>query len=73
MYLGMKGKNHLMMSLPAVFITAVCLTYLLAAPHSGGGLALPLRVAVITGVTGAVAAFILFLSVLKKNRIQQNQ
>ena len=32
------------MSLPALFLTAVCITYILVAPHSGGGLALPLKI-----------------------------
>ena len=68
MYLGLRGKNHLMMSLPALFLTAVCITYLLVAPHSGGGLALPLRISVITGVASAAAAMVLFLAVLRKKR-----
>jgi carbon starvation protein CstA len=66
MYLGMKGKNHLMMSLPALFLTAVCVTYLLAAPHSGGGLALPPVISVIIGVISAAAAMVLFMAVLRK-------
>ena len=68
MYLGLKGRNHLMMSLPALFLTAVCVTYLLTAPHSGGGLALPVRISVIIGAACAVAALVLFLSVLRKKR-----
>ncbi|MHC1730488.1 MAG: carbon starvation protein A [Bacteroidales bacterium] len=68
MYLGLKGKNHLMMSLPALFLTAVCVTYLLTAPHSGGGMAVPPRISVIIGVVCAVAAMALFLAVLRKKR-----
>lgn len=68
MYLGMKGKNHLMMSLPALFLTAVCVTYLLAAPYSGGGLALPPLISVIIGVASAAAAMVLFMAVLRKKR-----
>ncbi len=68
MYLGIRGKSHLMMSLPALFLTAVCITYLLTAPHSGGGLALPLRISVIIGVALAAAAMVLFLAVLRKKR-----
>lgn len=73
MYLGLRGKSHLMMSLPALFITAVCVTYLLAAPHSGGGLALPLKISVITGIAAAAAAFALFLAVLKKKKMSEGQ
>jgi carbon starvation protein CstA len=68
MYLGLKGKNHLMMSLPALFLTAVCVTYLLAAPHSGGGLAVPSQISVVIGVVCAAAAMVVFLAVLRKKR-----
>lgn len=73
MYLGLRGKSHLMMSLPALFITAVCITYLLTAPHSGGGLSLPLRTSVITGTACAAAAFVLFLSVLRRKKLKSDQ
>src|SRR5690606_4827935 len=73
MYLGLRGKSHLMMSLPALFLTAVCVTYLLAAPHTGGGLALPMKVSLPAGIAAAVAAFALFLAVLRKKRLQENQ
>jgi len=68
MYLGISGKNHLMMSLPAVFLTAVCITYILAAPHSGGGLAMPQGPSAIIGAAAAVAAMALFLVTLRKKR-----
>ncbi|MDD3736938.1 MAG: carbon starvation CstA family protein [Bacteroidales bacterium] len=73
MYLGIKGKTHLMMSLPALFLTAVCVTYILTAPHSGGGLALPLGISVTAGVVAATAAMILFLSVLRRKRKEANR
>ncbi|MGE5347915.1 MAG: carbon starvation protein A [Actinomycetota bacterium] len=73
MYLGLRGKSHLMMSLPALFITAVCITYLLAAPHSGGGLAMSLKSSVLIGLTAAAAAFALFLTVLKKKKAETGQ
>jgi len=73
MYLGLRGKSHLMMSLPALFLTAVCVTYLLAAPHTGGGLALPMKVSLPAGIAAAVAVFALFLAVLRKKRLQENQ
>ncbi|MCU0458980.1 MAG: carbon starvation protein A [Bacteroidales bacterium] len=73
MYLGLRGKTHLIMSLPALFITAVCVTYLLSAPHSGGGLALPMKTSVLIGLTAAAAAFVLFLAVLKKKKTEGGQ
>ena len=68
MYLALKGKSHLMMSIPALFLTAVCITYILAAPHSGGGLALPLRSSVAIAGAGAAIAMALFLVALRKKR-----
>jgi len=73
MYLGLRGKTHLIMSLPALFLTAVCVTYLLTAPHSGGGLGLPQKVSVIVGIAAASAAFALFLVVLRKKKMQPGQ
>jgi carbon starvation protein CstA len=73
MYLGLKGRSHLLMSIPALFLTAVCITYLFAAPHSGGGLALPIRMAVISGAAAAAGAFALFLTVLRKKRNTDQQ
>ena len=68
MYLGMKGKNHLMMSVPALFLTAVCITYILAAPHSGGGLAMPVKSSVIIAVACTAAIMALFIVTLRKKK-----
>ncbi len=68
MYLALRLKSHLMMSVPAAFLTAVCITYILAAPHSGGGLALPLRSSVIVAVATAAAVMVLFLFAIRKKR-----
>jgi carbon starvation protein CstA len=68
MYLALRGKNHWMMSLPALFLTAVCITYLLTAPHSGGGMALPLKTSLIIAAAGSAAVLILFLVALKNKR-----
>ena len=68
MYLGMRGKSHLMMSVPALFLTAVCIAYILTAPHSGGGLAMPLKSSVIIAVAGAAAVLVLFLVALRKKK-----
>ena len=68
MYLALNGKNHLMLSLPALFITAVCITYILVAPHSGGGLALPLPVSLAVAAAGTVAVMTAFLIAVKKKK-----
>lgn len=68
MYLALRGKNHLMLSIPALFLTAVCITYLLTAPHSGGGLALPLPVSLAVAGAGAAGAMTVFLIAVKKKK-----
>jgi len=68
MYLGLRGKSHIIMSIPAFFLTAVCITYILAAPHSGGGLAIPLKASVAIAVAGGAVALTLFLVVLRGKR-----
>lgn len=65
MYLAVSGKNHWMLSLPAFFLTAVCITYLLTAPHSGGGLALPLYPALGAAMIVTVVILTIFLIVAK--------
>lgn len=73
MYLGLRGKSHLMMSLPALFLTAVCITYILAAPHSGGGLAIPMTTSVIIAVTASAAVFALFIVAMRKKKRECQQ
>jgi hypothetical protein len=46
-----------MCSLPAAFLTYVCVSYLLVAPHQNAGLALPQEIG---NIAGASVAFILF-------------
>jgi hypothetical protein len=68
MYLALNGRNHLMLSIPALFLTAVCITYILVAPHSGGGLALPLPVSLAVAAAGTVAVMTVFLIAVKKKK-----
>lgn len=56
-YLINKGKKHLMCSLPAAFLTYVCVSYLLVAPHDNAGLALSQDVGNIAGMSVALALF----------------
>jgi carbon starvation protein CstA len=68
MYLAINGKNHLMLSIPALFLTAVCITYIFTAPHSGGGLALSLPVSLSVAAVGTVAVLTVFLVAVKKKK-----
>lgn len=68
MYLALNGKNHWMMTIPATFLTAVCVTYLLSAPHSGGGLALPVKFAYGAASAAAIGLPLLFLAAVRKKR-----
>lgn len=68
MYLALRGKSHLFMSLPAIFLTAVCITYILAAPHTGGGLAMPLKTALMLAAAGTAAVMALFVIVMRRKK-----
>lgn len=68
MYLALRGKSHLFMSLPAIFLTAVCFTYILAAPHSGGGLAMPLKQALIIAAAATAAVTALFVIIMRRKK-----
>lgn len=68
MYLALRGKSHLFMSLPALFLTAVCITYILAAPHSGGGLAIPLKPALAIAAAGTAAVLTIFMIVMRRKK-----
>ena len=56
-YLIKNGKNHLMCSIPASFLTYVCISYLIVAPHQNAGLALSPVLGNTVGVTTAVILF----------------
>jgi carbon starvation protein CstA len=64
-YLISKGKKHLMCSLPAAFLTYVCVSYLLVAPHDKAGLHLSPELG---NYIGLAVAVILFAFCLIKGR-----
>jgi carbon starvation protein CstA len=64
-YLINKGKKHLMCSLPAAFLTYVCVSYLLVAPHDKAGLHLSPELG---NYIGLAVAVILFAFCLIKGR-----
>lgn len=67
-YLVKVSKNHLYLSIPALFMTAVCFTYLLIAPNKAGGLALPHALSYTLGIGLAVCCFCFFLWFARKNK-----
>lgn len=60
-YLISKGKKHLMCSLPATFLTYVCVSYLLVAPHDKAGLGLSPDLGNQIGIVVAAVLFVFCL------------
>lgn len=54
MYLAINKKFHWIMSLPALFLTCVCITYIMIAPIANGGLSLSPNIAYPTGIVVAL-------------------
>ena len=70
-YLVSVKKPHWIMSIPATFITYICASYFVAAPHSVGGLALGINTAYIAGGIVALGVVVLFdLMIVKKQNKQ---
>ena len=66
MYLVKTNKRHWLLSLPATFMTAVTLTYLMVAPHKNGGLSLNTELGYVIGIILAGLALAWFISSIKK-------
>ena len=64
-FLARSGKRHWIMSVPAAFLTDVCVCYLCVAPYRVGGMALPQTVG---NVCGAVVAVSLMALLIFKTR-----
>ena len=71
MYLAEKGKNHLLLSIPAVFMTAICFTYLLVAPNKNGGLFIDTQVGYIVGLVISAIVYFWFLRTARLKRNNQ--
>jgi carbon starvation protein CstA len=56
-YFIKKGKKHWLCSLPAAFLTYICVSYLIIAPNQNAGLALSPMLGNIVGVSVAVILF----------------
>ena len=67
-YLISRSKPHWMCSLPASFLTFVCVSYFLMAPYKNGGLYLDPVVGYVAGVVVALA--LLVFCIVKSKKIQ---
>ncbi len=65
-YLVRQGKPHWMLSLPAAFLTAVCIAYFMVSSHKAGGLNLDHTVGWISGTVVALGILGFFLGRRKK-------
>lgn len=65
-YLADRKKPHWMCSVPAAFLTFVCTSYFVMAPHSTGGLHLAPVAGYVIGISVAVGLFLFF--VIKASR-----
>ena len=65
-YLIKKGKKHWMCSLPATFLTFICVSYFLMAPYRNGGLRLDPMIGYVAGT--AVAVSLMAMCIIKAGR-----
>ncbi|MBS2211814.1 carbon starvation protein A [Carboxylicivirga mesophila] len=61
MYLAKVNKAHWYLSLPATFMTVVCITYLMVAPLKNGGLAMEVQLGTAIGLLSGLMALGLFI------------
>lgn len=66
MYLVKNQKPHYYLSLPAVFMTIVCITYIFIAPNHNGGLALNSGLSYTLGALGGLVTYLFFIRAIKK-------
>lgn len=69
MYLVKIGQNFWMAAIPAIFMTAVCTTYILVAPE---GFKLSMIIGAPAGIVGAVVSLICFLWAKKKVEVKNS-
>ncbi|MCG8533261.1 MAG: carbon starvation protein A, partial [Desulfovibrionales bacterium] len=69
-YLIKSNKFHWLLSVPAMFMTCVCITYFMVAPHKNGGLEMSTDIAYWIGlVFSVVIALLWYFSVkIKKSK-----
>ena len=70
-YLVTVKKPHWILSVPATFMTMICVSYFMLAPYSAGGLSLNPVIGNIVGTIAALGAFILFIYTKRYEKIKQ--
>jgi carbon starvation protein CstA len=60
------GKSHWMSSIPAMFLTVVCISYIFIAPYKAGGLSLNPVIGYSVGCAAAIAFMVLLLTDKRK-------
>jgi carbon starvation protein CstA len=70
MYMVIKGKSHWFLSLPATFLTVVCISYILVAPRGGAGLSLAPNIGYIIGLVSGLLALVIFLKIAGRKRME---
>ncbi|WP_291635018.1 carbon starvation CstA 5TM domain-containing protein, partial [Clostridium sp.] len=69
MYLATIARNHWIATIPAAFMTAVSISYILIAPE---GFSLSAGIAYPAGIIAGVAAMAIFLTVAKQRQVKTN-
>jgi carbon starvation protein CstA len=68
MYFAIKKQNHLIVSIPAFILTAICVTYILIAPIKAGGMSLSPNIAYIGGLIAAILISALWYWYFRRKR-----
>lgn len=71
-YLVKSKKNHFIMSIPALFMTIICVTYLLIAPINKGGLNINSDIAYTSGIIISVLVYLAFIIFAEKTKRNEN-
>ena len=69
-YLAKSGRPHWITSVPATFLTFVCVSYFMMAPYKSGGLSLAPAAGYAAGGVVAVAAFVWCVVAARKARVR---
>lgn len=68
MYFALKKQSHLIVSIPAFILTAICVTYILIAPIKSGGMSLAPNIAYLGGLFSAVIISALWYWYFRRKR-----
>ena len=66
MYMALRGKSHWFLSLPATFLTVVCISYIMVAPAGSAGLSMAPEIGISIGVAAVFAAMAWFILTVRR-------